>query len=299
MTAEVEQEQAISEPRRGHLALLLGSVIVTALLFTALCAPLLAPVDPARVDPTVRNLAPGAMVVQTLSNGTSIEHVALMGTDALGRDLFSRVIYGSRISLLIGFTVAAASSLLGLAIGLLCGYVRWIDAVVMRVMDGIMAIPGILLAIALVAVWRPGIGTVIVAILVPEVPRIARLVRAIVARVATEPYVEAAIASGTGTLTILVRHVMPSTWGPLLVQATFVCVSAILLEAALSFLGIGVPSDIPSWGNIIADGRQWFRLTPHVILFPAAFIVLTVLGVNLLGSGLRGRAAGPEAGAIR
>jgi peptide/nickel transport system permease protein len=178
---------------------------------------------------------------------------------------------------------------IGLAVGLACGYFRWIDGIVMRVMDGVMAIPSILLAIALITLTRPGLGIVIVAIVIPEVPRIARVVRSVVLQIRGEPYVESAIAGGTRSAKLLLRHILPNTMAPLIVQATYVCASAMLIEAGLSFLGAGVPPEIPSWGNIIAQGRTFFQIAPWSILIPGAFLALTVLAVNMLGDGLRDR----------
>jgi peptide/nickel transport system permease protein len=225
--------------------------------------------------------------VITRADGTRTTQAFWMGTDSLGRDVYSRVIYGARVSLIVGITVALISTFVGLVVGLIAGYLRWVDLVIMRVMDGLMAIPGILLAIGLVAVWGAGLFTVVLAIVVPEIPRVVRLVRSIVLTIREEPYVEAAISVGTPVPLILIRHVMPNTFAPLIVQGTFVCASAILIEAILSFLGIGIPTDIPTWGNIMAEGRQLFRVYPHTILFPGVFVAVTVLAVNMLGDGLR------------
>ncbi len=211
------------------------------------------------------------------------------GTDQFGRDVFTRTIYGARVSLIVGLTVAVVSSVLGLALGLACGYFRRIDGIVMRIMDGVMAIPSILLAIALITLTRPGLGIVIVAIVIPEVPRIVRVVRAVVLSIRAQPYIESAIAGGTRNTKLLWRHVVPNTLAPLIVQATYVCASGMLIEASLSFLGAGVPLEIPSWGNIIAQGRSFFQIAPWTILIPGAFLALTVLAVNLLGDGLRDR----------
>jgi peptide/nickel transport system permease protein len=209
------------------------------------------------------------------------------GTDSLGRDIYSRVVYGARVSLIVGLTVSLISIVIGLLIGLIAGYVRWLDGILMRFMDGLMAIPAILLAIGLVSVFRAGLFAVVVAIVVPEVPRVVRLVRSIVLSIREEPYVESAITVGTPTPLLIFRHVLPNTIAPLIVQGTFICAAAILIEAILSFLGIGIPPEIPTWGNIMAEGRTLFRVFPQNILYPGIFLAVTVLGVNMLGDGLR------------
>ena len=247
--------------------------ILAILIFTAIFAPWLSPVDPTALNPAAR-LKP-----------MSPDH--LLGTDAYGRDVFSRVLHGARVSLIVGLGAAVLSVVIGLAIGMAAGYFRWVDAIVMRIMDGLMAIPGILLAIALVSLSGASLVTVLVAITIPEIPRVVRLVRSVILSVRTEPYVEAAISLGTPTLTLMLRHLMPNTLAPLLVQGTYVFASAILTEAILSFLGAGVPPQISSWGNVMAEGRAFFQLLPGLVLYPGLLVSLTVLSVNVLGDAMR------------
>ena len=259
---------------RRNPTIFVGAVLLAALVAIAIVGPWLV-ADPFRQAPINRLRAPSERF--------------WFGTDQFGRDVFARTVNGSRVSLIVGLSVASLASLIGLGIGLLCGYFRRIDAIVMRVMDGIMAIPTILLAIALITLTRPGLGIVIIAIVIPEVPRIVRVVRSVVLSIRSQPYVESAIAGGTRNTKLLVRHILPNTLAPLIVQATYVCASAMLIEAGLSFLGAGVPPEIPSWGNIIAQGRTFFQIAPWSILIPGAFLAVTVLAVNMLGDGLRDR----------
>ncbi len=270
-----------------HSGVGFGGAVLLLMVLIALTAPWLHTLDPAAIAPADRNLKPGAESLVEFPDGREVEWVHWMGTDSLGRDVYSRVIYGARVSLLVGAVVAVLSIAVGLVIGLVSGYIRWLDGIVMRVMDGLMAIPAILLAIGLVSLWGGGILTVITAIAIPEVPRVVRLVRSIVLSVREEPYVEAAISVGTRLPLILIRHVLPNTIAPLIVQGTYVCASAILVEAILSFLGAGIPPEIPTWGNIMAEGRVLFQVYPHNIFFPGLFLALTVLAVNVLGDGLR------------
>jgi len=265
----------------------IGASILALILLMGLAAPLLTSIDPAQINPVYRNKTPGAEETMRRDDGSKITITHWMGTDSLGRDIYSRVVYGARASLLVGAAVAAISVSIGLIIGLVGGYIRWLDAIVMRVMDGLMAIPAILLAIAVVSLSKAGLVAVIIAIVIPEIPRVVRLVRSVVLSVREEPYVEAAIAVGTRTPLLLVRHVLPNTIAPLIVQATYIAASAILIEAILSFLGVGIPPETPTWGNIMAEGRTLFRVFPHNILYPGVFLALTVLAVNMLGDGLR------------
>ncbi|MGP1256560.1 MAG: ABC transporter permease [Kiloniellales bacterium] len=251
----------------------IGGSLLVFMIFIAVFAPVVAPNDPIALNPIERLQPPGA------------DH--WFGTDMFGRDLYSRTVYGTRISLIVGLSAAGLSVLFGLIIGLIAGYIRLLDAILMRVMDGLMAIPGILLAIALVSLSGASLVTVTIAITIPEIPRVVRLVRAMVLSVREEPYVEAAISMGTPLPKILLRHVLPNTVPPLIVQATYVCASAMLLEALLSFVGAGTPPEVPSWGNIMAEGRAFFQITPWIIFFPGIALAVTVLAVNILGDGLR------------
>ncbi len=266
---------------------IIGGSILLIMLMIGVLAPFLGTVDPTRIDPAGRNKKPGTEITMRLDDGTTVKRVAIMGTDSLGRDIYSRVLYGARVSLAVGVAVAVIAVAIGVVIGLISGYIRWLDGIIMRIMDGLMAIPGILLAIALVSIWRAGLITVIFAIVVPDVPRVVRLVRSIVLTVREEPYVEGAISVGTPSWILMFRHILPNTVAPLIVQGTFLAAAAILVEAALSFLGIGIPPEIPSWGNIMAEGRTLFRVFPHNILYPGIFLAFTVLAINIMGDGLR------------
>jgi peptide/nickel transport system permease protein len=256
-------------------AVLFGGVIIAIVLLMGLLAPWLGTIDPTAINPIARNKVPGAEFTLRTDTGERIKMIALFGTDGLGRDVYSRVVYGARISLTVGISVALLSTTVGLAIGMLAGFSRPIDAIVMRVMDGLMSIPAVLVAIALMAIT------------ISEVPRVSRLVRGVVLSLREQPFVEAARATGTRFLRILLRHILPNTVAPLLVQGTYICASAIITEAILSFLGAGTPPNIPSWGNIMAEGRSLFQVAAYIILFPGLCLSLTVLAVNLVGDGLR------------
>ena len=271
----------------AHGSVRFGVLVLGFMCLIALIAPLLGTVDPAAMDSNHINKAAGKSGDFALLDGSTVAHTFWFGTDSFGRDLYSRVVYGARVSLLVGLSTALLSLALGGLLGMMAGYFRAVDAVLMRVMDGLMAIPAILLAIALVAALGANVGTVVVAIAIPEVPRVTRLVRSLVLTLREEPFVEAARALATPTPVILMRHILPNAMAPLLVQGTFVAASAVLTEAILSFLGLGLPPDIPTWGNIMAEGRVQFSQYPGNVLYPAMFLVPTVLAINLLGDGLR------------
>jgi peptide/nickel transport system permease protein len=258
---------------RKNYTLVLGSALLVAMAAIALAAPWIATHDPLDIDPLARLQPP------------SSEH--WFGTDALGRDVFSRAVWGGRVSLAVGVSVAALASVLGVLLGLTAGFVRWTDGFIMRIMDGLMAIPDILLAIALMAIIRPSLTTVIIAITIPQIPRVVRLMRSLALTLREQLFVEAAHAVGTRLPVILWRHVLPNTLTPLVVQATFIAAAAVLTEAALSFLGVGVPAEIPSWGNMMAEGRNFVAVAFNIILYPGLLLAVTVLAINLLGDGLR------------
>lgn len=282
----VEQPSAWGRARR-NLSVRIGGAVLGVLVVVALLAPWLGTVDPSLFDPASRDLLPGAMGEITTLDGEYLAHRFLMGSDSFGRDIYSRVIFGTQVSLIVGLFTALVALAVGIVFGLMAGFLRWLDGPLMRVMDGLMAIPAILIAIALVAMWRGGVLTVVIAIAIPEIPRVTRLVRSLVLTIREEPYVEAAISLGTPTWRIMGRHILPNTVAPLIVQGTFICAAGILTEAILSFLGVGLPPDVPTWGNVMAEGRAQFTEYPHNIFFPGIFLAVTVLAVNILGDGLR------------
>jgi peptide/nickel transport system permease protein len=268
------------KPRKGFIGFVrrnptiaIGGGLLLLMLLIAVFAPLLWTVDPTALAPARRTREPSAQY--------------WFGSDMLGRDVYSRVLYGARVSLLVGFSVAFCASIVGLAIGMISGYIRWADSIIMRIMDGMMSIPPILLAIALMALTRGSVQNVILAITVAEIPRVSRLVRGVVLSLREQPYVDAAVAAGTRTPRIIIRHILPNTLAPITVQATYICAAAMITEAILSFIGAGTPPIIPSWGNIMAEGRALWQVKPYIVFFPAVFLSITVLAVNLLGDGLR------------
>ena len=258
---------------RKHPTLLIGLLLLLLVAALSIAAPWLATHDPQDIDPLAR------------MQGASAEHY--FGTDAMGRDVFSRALWGGRISMIVAISVALMTTVLGVLLGMVAGFVRWADGFIMRVMDGLMAIPGILLAIALMAVTKGSLLTVIVAITIPEVPRVVRLVRSLSLTLREQLYVEAAHSVGTRLPVILWRHVLPNMLAPLIVQATFIAASAVLIEASLSFLGVGIPAQTPTWGNMMAEGRNFVAVAFHIILYPGILLATNVLAINLLGDGLR------------
>src|SRR5271157_657088 len=250
-----------------------GGALLLIMILMAILAPWLGTVDPTALAPAKRTREPSVLF--------------WFGTDMLGRDVYSRVVFGARISLIVGFAVAAVASAIGTFIGLMSGFSRALDSIIMRVMDGLMSIPPILLAIALMALTRASVQNVIIAISIADFPRVSRLIRGVVLTLREQPYVEAAIASGTRVPMIIIKHILPNTLAPLMVNATFICASAMITDATLSFIGAGTPPIIPSWGNIMAEGRALWQVKFYIVLFPAIFLSLTVLAVNMLGDGLR------------
>jgi len=264
-----------------------GVLVLAVLLALALAAPLLGTVDPSAMDSAHINTAAGEHGEFALLDGSSVAHRFWMGTDNFGRDIYSRVLYGTRTSLLVASFTAVVAITIGALLGMLAGYFRAVDAVLMRVMDGLMAIPAILLAIALVAALGATLWTVVVAIAIPEIPRVTRLVRSLVLTLREEPFVEAARALATPTPVILWRHILPNAMAPLIVQLSFLFAYAVLSEATLSFLGLGAVPPTPTWGNIMAEGRQYMIEAPWIITIPGIALMITVMGLNLLGDGLR------------
>jgi peptide/nickel transport system permease protein len=280
--AAPELPPIIAAPRRsGPLAtfvrrnptIVLGGVLLALIALAAIFAPWLWTVDPQALAPARRIRPPS--------------EANWFGTDGLGRDVYSRVVYGARTSLIVGAAVALVATFFGVLVGVVSGFVRWLDPIVMRIIDGLMAIPSVLIAIALLGVAHGSIANVIIAIALAEFPRVARLVRGVVLSLREQPYISAAIACGSNAPRIMLRHILPNALDPIIIQATYISASAIITEAILSFLGVGTPPIIPSWGNIMAEGRALWQVKPYIVFFPSIFLCLTVLSVNLLGDGLR------------
>ncbi|HXO02161.1 MAG TPA: ABC transporter permease [Stellaceae bacterium] len=273
IAAPPKQRGAVATYVRRHPTIAVGGALLALMLAMAVLAPWLGTIDPTALSPAHRLRWPSAEY--------------WFGSDMLGRDIYSRTIYGARVSLTVGISVALFSTGLGLFIGIVTGFYRWVDAIVMRIMDGLMSIPAVLIAIALMALTRASLQNVIFAISVAEVPRVTRLVRSVVLTLREQPFVEAAVASGTTQIRVMWRHIVPNTLATLLVQGTYIAASAMITEAILSFIGAGTPPTIPSWGNIMAEGRAVFLVAYYIVLFPGIFLSLTVLAINLLGDGLR------------
>lgn len=266
---------ALSLPRKWRIGPgpMIAAIVLLVIVLSAVFAPYYVPFDPMAMEATKRLQPPGGEYI--------------LGTDPFGRDMFSRVVSGGRTSLLIGVGAAVISVFFGLLIGLVAGFFRLADAIIMRIMDSLMSIPAILLAIALVSLSGASIGSVIIAITIPEIPRVVRLVRSVVLSAREEPYVEAAIALGSSMPKVLIKHLMPNTMAPLIVQGTYICASAILIEAILSFLGAGVSTETPTWGNIMAEGRDYFQINPGLIFWPGFMLSLCILSINLIGDTAR------------
>lgn len=272
-TKAVYKPNRILDFTRRYPTVVIGGGLLALMVFAAIFAPLLTSYDPIRIDPTMKLKAPSA--------------AHWFGTDQYGRDIFARAIYGGRVSLLVGACAALVSSVVGIVLGLLSGYFRYLDAAIMRTMDGLMAIPSILLAIAMMSIMRASITLIVIAIAITELPRVVRLVRSLMLTIREQTYVQAAIAIGTKTPQLLWRHILPNMIPPLIVQATFICAAAVLIESTLSFLGLGTPPEIPSWGNIISESRIFVMIAWWTVVFPGLFLAVMVLAINILGDGLR------------
>lgn len=261
--------------QRPGWAVIVAAVCLALIVIVAILAPCLAPHDPLEMSPANRLKPPG--------------EAYWLGSDAYGRDLLSRVLYGARVSLIVGIGSALISVVIGLPLGILAGFFRGLDTLIMRVMDGLMAIPSVLLAIAIVSLISANLWTVMAAITIPEIPRVVRLVRSVVLSAREEPYVEAAVSLGSSLFTVMWRHLMPNTLAPLIVMSTYICASAILTEAILSFLGAGIGTETPTWGNIMAEGRTYFLIKPSLIFWPGIMLSICILSINLLGDAARDR----------
>lgn len=264
---------ALRQKRRLPALLLAAAMFMLAVLLASFLAPILTSVNPLSMSPDARLKPP------------SYNH--LLGTDMFGRDILARVLYGGQISLVIGVATAVLATTIGTVLGLVAGAGKLSDKILMRIMDGMMAIPGILLAIALATIFGGGILTVVVALAIPEVPGVARLARSLTLTLREQVFVEAARSYGAGPLRILFRYVLPNALAPIAVQATYICGVAILYEAYLSFVGVGVPPEHPSWGNIVAEGRSFALIAPHIIVYPSVLIAVVVLAINLIGDAAR------------
>ena len=253
--------------------MLIGGGLIFIFVSLALFAPWLASFDPLAIDP-VNRLHPPSFAYW-------------MGTDDLGRDIYSRVVFGSRTSIQIGFLVVFLSTALGIIVGLSAGYFKKIDTIVMRILDGLMAFPDIIIAVTLAAIWGSGKFTLVLAMVTAYFPRMTRTVRAAAINVCDLEYVESAKSIGCTSLYIIRKYILPNSLSPIIVQAAFIFAAAVLGEAALSFLGVGIKPPTPTWGGMVSQGRTYILIAPWVIIFPGIAIAMAVLGLNLLGDGLR------------
>ena len=266
-----------------HRSGMIGATILTVVVLIALLVQtgLLINHDPTFVAPQSRFAKPGDAATPPA------EGIYILGTDNLGRDVYSRVIKGSQVSLIVGLGVSLATVLAGAIIGMLAGYFKKLDSPLMRLMDSMMAFPGVILALAIMSVRGPSVGNVILALSIVYTPRFARVVRSVVLTIRELQYIEAAHALGIGNTRIMLRHILPNCLSPMIVQSTFIFAEAVLGEAGLSFLGVGTPPDIPSWGQMLGDARGFLAQAPWTMVAPGAALMVTVFGLNTLGDGIR------------
>jgi peptide/nickel transport system permease protein len=277
----VRRKQTFLDRFLRHRSALIGAVVIGFVVLVALLTPVLMNHDPLFAAPQARLQPPMAPAAAPATGSY------FFGTDNLGRDVYSRVVRGSQVSLLVGLGVALSTVVAGTIIGLLAGYFKRLDSILMRLMDSMMAFPGVILALAIMSVRGPSVGNVILALSIVDTPRFARVVRSVVLTIRELQYIEAANALGISSPRIMLRHILPNCVSPMIVQATFVFAAAVLGEAGLSFLGVGTPPEIPSWGQMLGDARNFLAQAPWTMVAPGAALMVTVLGLNLVGDGIR------------